>query len=126
MDAYIGGLAESHVEGSGVGELFMASLVDQFTRMRDGDRFYFENTANGLFTEDEIASIHSTSNRFFPNLVEISFRLERYHSSKYKNSSASRKYLFHQRNASMALSRTRSFVRNGNFRFGSACRDPVL
>lgn len=59
IDAYIGGLAEDHVHDSNLGELFYTSLKDQYTRIRDGDRFYFENGGNALFTADEISEIRS-------------------------------------------------------------------
>ncbi|XP_054858275.1 dual oxidase 2 [Eublepharis macularius] len=41
--------------------LFQAIVEDQFVRLRDGDRFWFENTKNGLFSTDEIEVIKSTS-----------------------------------------------------------------
>jgi dual oxidase len=44
VDLYIGGMLESK---DGPGELFNAIIIDQFTRLRDSDRFWFENTANG-------------------------------------------------------------------------------
>jgi hypothetical protein len=43
IDAFEGGLAEDHVPGSDVGSLFRAIMVDQFTRLRDGDRFFYLN-----------------------------------------------------------------------------------
>jgi peroxidase len=43
IDAFEGGLAEDHVAGSDVGPLFQAIMVDQFTRLRDGDRFFYLN-----------------------------------------------------------------------------------
>ena len=43
IDLWVGGLAEDHVSGSNVGETFQRILVDQFTRTRNGDRFWFEN-----------------------------------------------------------------------------------
>jgi peroxidase len=43
IDAFEGGLAEDHVPGSDVGPLFQAILVNQFTRLRDGDRFFYLN-----------------------------------------------------------------------------------
>jgi hypothetical protein len=43
IDAFEGGLAEDHVKGSDVGPLFQGIMVDQFTRLRDGDRFFYLN-----------------------------------------------------------------------------------
>ncbi|KFP81520.1 Dual oxidase 2 [Acanthisitta chloris] len=43
--------------------LFSAIILDQFVRLRDGDRFWFENTKNGLFTEEEIGEIRNTTFR---------------------------------------------------------------
>jgi len=42
IDLWIGGLAEADRPGSMVGETFHRILVDQFTRLRDGDRFWYE------------------------------------------------------------------------------------
>ena len=44
IDAYVGGMLES--DGS-PGELFTAVIKDQFQRIRDADRFWFENEHNG-------------------------------------------------------------------------------
>lgn len=44
IDLWIGGLAEADRPGSMVGETFHRILVDQFTRLRDGDRFWYEKT----------------------------------------------------------------------------------
>ncbi|VDN40556.1 unnamed protein product [Gongylonema pulchrum] len=46
LDAYVGGMLETN--GEGPGELFGAIILDQFLRLRDGDRFWFENTLNGF------------------------------------------------------------------------------
>jgi len=46
VDLWIGGLAEQHVNGGLLGELFSAIVGDQFARIRDGDRFWYEN---GMF-----------------------------------------------------------------------------
>jgi hypothetical protein len=42
IDLWVGMLAEDHVEGALVGELVHAVLSDQFTRLRDGDRFWYQ------------------------------------------------------------------------------------
>ena len=42
-DPWIAMIAEDHVPGTMTGETIYTILVDQFTRLRDGDRFYFEN-----------------------------------------------------------------------------------
>src|SRR5213075_3056998 len=38
IDAFVGALAEDHLPGSSVGALTSAMLVDQFGRLRSGDR----------------------------------------------------------------------------------------
>ncbi|KYO21449.1 dual oxidase 2 [Alligator mississippiensis] len=58
-----GGMLESN------GSLFRAIIQDQFERLRNGDRFWFENTKNGLFTEEEIAEIQNTT--FYDVLVSV-------------------------------------------------------
>jgi hypothetical protein len=44
IDPWIGMLAEDHVAGSSVGELMQLIILDQFERVRDGDRFFYLNT----------------------------------------------------------------------------------
>ncbi|XP_059115532.1 dual oxidase 1 [Peromyscus eremicus] len=55
-----GGLLESHGDP---GPLFSTIVLDQFVRLRDGDRYWFENNRNGLFSKEEIAEIRNTSLR---------------------------------------------------------------
>jgi hypothetical protein len=43
IDPFEGGLAEDHVPGSDLGPLFQAILVNQFARLRTGDRFFYLN-----------------------------------------------------------------------------------
>lgn len=43
LDLWVGGLAEPAVNGGVVGETFHAILSDQFTRLRDGDRYWYQN-----------------------------------------------------------------------------------
>lgn len=44
VDLYLGGMLESR---NGPGPLFQAIILEQFKRIRDADRFWFENTQNG-------------------------------------------------------------------------------
>ena len=62
IDLWISGLAEDHVAGALVGATFHAIMVDQFTRLRDGDRFWYQNdsffTNNpGLMNEVEATTL---------------------------------------------------------------------
>ena len=43
IDAWVGGLAEDHVPGAMVGELFATIIGDQFTRSMLGDPMFFLN-----------------------------------------------------------------------------------
>ncbi len=43
IDAWIGLLSEDHAPGALVGPTLKAALTDQFTRLRDGDRFWYES-----------------------------------------------------------------------------------
>ena len=53
IDPWIGALSEDHVAGASVGPLIMAAIIDQFSRARAGDRFWFE-------TDPEMASMMPT------------------------------------------------------------------
>ena len=48
MDAWVGGLAEDPVGQGLVGELVRAVLIDQFERLRDGDRFFYARFGSDL------------------------------------------------------------------------------
>ncbi|XP_032759985.1 dual oxidase 1 [Rattus rattus] len=60
LELLAGGLLESHGDP---GPLFSAIVLDQFVRLRDGDRYWFENNRNGLFSKEEIEEIRNTSLR---------------------------------------------------------------
>ena len=54
IDLYIGGMLES---SNGPGPLFRRIIIDQFERIRDADRFWFENKENQIFSSEEIEEI---------------------------------------------------------------------
>ncbi|XP_036004367.1 dual oxidase 1 [Fundulus heteroclitus] len=60
LELFPGGLLESN---DGPGPVFSAIILDQFERIRNGDRFWFENKQNGLFTDEEIQTIRSVTYR---------------------------------------------------------------
>lgn len=59
VDLWVGILAEDKVDGTQVGETLQAVLIDQFSRLRDGDRFYYENRLADK--PDLLAEIESSS-----------------------------------------------------------------
>ena len=56
IDAFVGALAEDHAPGAAVGALTKAVLVDQFTRLRDGDRFFYMNQFHGAELKSLLAN----------------------------------------------------------------------
>lgn len=47
LDPFLGAMMESAVDGSLLGELNWTIIADQFTRLRDGDRYWFEAMFEG-------------------------------------------------------------------------------
>ena len=58
-DLWVAGLAEKPVDGSIVGATFRCIIHEQMKRVRDGDRFFYENT--GVFSGEQLAEIKKTS-----------------------------------------------------------------
>jgi hypothetical protein len=57
VDVWVGAIAEDHLPGAAVGPLIAAGLVEQFTRARDGDRFWYRNDPD--LSPDDIAWLES-------------------------------------------------------------------
>jgi hypothetical protein len=47
IDLWVGALAEDHVPGTSVGQLTREIISDQFERLRDGDRFWYQRVFSG-------------------------------------------------------------------------------
>ena len=57
IDLWVGLMAEDHTENGSLGETATTIIADQFERLRDGDRFYYENTMSNR----EIRQIENTT-----------------------------------------------------------------
>ena len=56
MDLWISGLAENKQGDSLLGSTFTSILSDQFSRLRDGDRFWYENQ----FSAEDVSTLNNT------------------------------------------------------------------
>lgn len=64
MDVWVGGLAEPHVTGAMVGKTFHTILKDQFERLRDGDRYWYQSyLPKGLVDSIEQQTLSSVIRR---------------------------------------------------------------
>ncbi|GFT51376.1 peroxidasin [Trichonephila clavipes] len=59
IDLWVGGISEDPVGGAKVGPTFLCLLIDQFRRVREGDRFWYENP--GIFSPDQLHQIKQSS-----------------------------------------------------------------
>ena len=57
VELFAGGLAEDHAKGSSVGPTFQAIIANQFERVRDGDRLWYQN----IFTGANLKAIQNTT-----------------------------------------------------------------
>ncbi|XP_046346605.2 peroxidasin-like isoform X1 [Haliotis rufescens] len=59
IDVFVGGMAETPLDGAKVGPTFLCILADQFKRQRAGDRFWYEKP--GVFNTEQIVQIRQMS-----------------------------------------------------------------
>lgn len=59
IDVWVGGILEDQIKGGKVGPLFRCILLEQFRRLRDGDRFWYENPTT--FKPEQLQQLKETS-----------------------------------------------------------------
>ncbi|XP_071837121.1 peroxidasin homolog isoform X3 [Apostichopus japonicus] len=59
VDLFVGGMAEDPVDGALIGPTLSCILAKQFKRLRDGDRFWYENM--GVFSPGQLTQIKQIS-----------------------------------------------------------------
>ncbi len=67
IDAIVGALAEDHLPGASVGALINQIVVNQFTRLRDGDRFFYVHDT--LLASPQVRRIINLDNVSLANLI---------------------------------------------------------
>ncbi|MGB6294918.1 MAG: peroxidase family protein [Rivularia sp. (in: cyanobacteria)] len=75
VDLLIGLFAEDAVAPSGAGETTQAIVGEQFERLRDADRFWFENKRRngGVFTKKEINEIKETN---YADIIKLNTEID--------------------------------------------------
>ncbi|XP_015185112.1 PREDICTED: peroxidasin [Polistes dominula] len=59
IDVWVGGILEDQLPDAKVGPLFQCLLIEQFRRIRNGDRFWYENPTN--FKPEQLAQIQQVT-----------------------------------------------------------------
>ena len=60
IDLFVGGILEDPLPGTRIGPTFLCLIVLQFKRLRDGDRFWYENP--GVFSPTQLTQIKQVCN----------------------------------------------------------------
>ena len=81
IDPWVGMLAEDHVRGAMVGETLQTLLRHQFIRLRDGDRFWYQNVLSEdlqkLVERQHLSDVIERNTRIGREIPENVFLLER-------------------------------------------------
>ncbi len=88
VDLFVGGMVENHAPGAAVGETFQAIIANQFTRTRDGDRFWYQrdlSPAEQRFIQPLTLSQIIKKNSTITNLQPDAFHFDVYVSGKVFN-----------------------------------------
>ncbi|TWT75569.1 peroxidase [Posidoniimonas polymericola] len=68
IDPWVGALSEDHLSGASLGPLMTVALIEQFSRLRDGDRFFFAGDA--FLQSNEVAAMVDFSNLSMMDLLD--------------------------------------------------------
>lgn len=64
LDLWVGGLLEQSLTDGVVGSTFANIIADQFSRLKRGDRYFYEYNATinpGAFTREQLKEIHKVT-----------------------------------------------------------------
>lgn len=61
IDLYTGALSETPLEGSILGPTITCLVLDQFYRIKHGDRFWYENAGHQGFSPQQLTEIRKTT-----------------------------------------------------------------
>ena len=75
VDSWVGALAEDHVPGSSVGELTLTAIVEEFSRLRDGDRYFYTGDME-LMENAAIESVIDLSSITLSEIIEANTGLD--------------------------------------------------
>ena len=75
IDAWVGGLAEDHIPGGSVGELIYTAIADQFTELRDGDRYFYAGDEE-LMENESVQSVIDLSDVSLADIISWNTSLE--------------------------------------------------
>ncbi|MFT5523984.1 MAG: peroxidase, partial [Pirellulaceae bacterium] len=68
VDPFVAGVVEDHLPGTSVGQMVQRSIADQFTRLRDGDRFFY--TGDVDLQESAVTSVIDLDNFSLAELIK--------------------------------------------------------
>lgn len=68
LDTWVGALLEHHAPGACVGPLIQAALVEQFTLLRDGDRFF--HLADPMLQSDDVLAVIDLDSLTLSQVIE--------------------------------------------------------
>nr|XP_039267420.1 dual oxidase 1-like isoform X1 [Styela clava] len=63
LEVYVGGILESAANNNGADSLFGRIIIEQMVRLRNSDRYWFENVEEGYFSRNNISEIRNTTFR---------------------------------------------------------------